>query len=74
MLETMFELPSMKNVKEVIVSGECISDGKTPQFVYFTEDEIAARNERIAAKATTPATNAPTVSKATAAKSTSSKK
>ncbi|NBO38029.1 ATP-dependent Clp protease ATP-binding subunit ClpX [bacterium] len=76
MLETMFELPSMKNVKEVIVSGECISDGKHPQYTYFTEDEIAARNERLAAKVTAsaaPAT-APATGKAAAAKSTGSKK
>jgi hypothetical protein len=64
-------------VKDVIVSAESINDGKAPQYVYFTEDEIAARNERLAAKASsaaTPAQTASTASKTTAAKSTGSKK
>jgi len=76
MLDTMFELPSMKNVKDVIVSAECITDYKAPQYIYFTEDEIAARNERLAAKASAgaPAQTATAPSKTTAAKSTSSKK
>lgn len=74
MLETMFELPGMKNVKDVIVSGECVSEAKSPQYVYFTDDEVAARNERIAAKATASTPAASATSKTSAAKSTSSKK
>jgi ATP-dependent Clp protease ATP-binding subunit ClpX len=74
MLETMFELPGMKNVKDVIVNAECINDGKSPQYVHFTEDEIAARNEKIAAKATAAPASASTTSRASTAKSTSSKK
>jgi len=74
MLETMFELPSMKNVKDVIVSGDCVAHGKPPSYVYFTEDEIAARNERVAAKASTSAPAVPAATRTSATKSTSSKK
>jgi len=74
MLETMFELPGMKNIKDVVVSGECVSESKSPKYIYFTDDEVAARNERIAAKATASTPAAPATSKTSAAKSTSSKK
>lgn len=74
MLETMFELPGMKNVKDVIVNAECINDGKSPQYVLFTEDEIAARNEKIAAKATAAPASASTTGRTSGAKSSSSKK
>ncbi len=49
MLETMYELPSMKNVKELTVTKETINDGAAPQYVFYTEEEAAARAERKAA-------------------------
>lgn len=34
LLDTMFELPDMENVTEVVVTEETVKDGKTPEFVY----------------------------------------
>jgi len=34
LLDTMFELPDMENVTEVIVTEETVKDGKTPEFVH----------------------------------------
>jgi ATP-dependent Clp protease ATP-binding subunit ClpX len=46
MLETMFELPSQKNVKQVTVSADCIAESKLPALVFFTEEEIAERQKQ----------------------------
>ena len=45
MLETMFELPSQKNVKQVLVGPECITEHKLPELSYYTEEEIAERQK-----------------------------
>ncbi|MBI4031768.1 MAG: ATP-dependent Clp protease ATP-binding subunit ClpX [Proteobacteria bacterium] len=34
LLDTMYELPDMENVEEVVVSAETINDGKLPVYVY----------------------------------------
>lgn len=47
MLETMYDLPGMKNVKELTVSGLTISEGKIPEYVFYTEEEMAHRAERM---------------------------
>ena len=46
MLETMFELPSQKNVKQVLISAACITDSKIPEMTYFTEEELAERQKQ----------------------------
>jgi ATP-dependent Clp protease ATP-binding subunit ClpX len=43
MLEVMFEIPSMPDVKECIIDEEVITEGQAPQFVYRTEAEKAVR-------------------------------
>lgn len=63
MLETMFDLPSMKNVKEVVVNGECIKDRAKPVMTFYTEAEMQLRP---AADVTTKATaNGSTMTAAT---------
>ena len=73
LLETMFELPGMKNVKDVFVTGECIADGKTPNYTYYTEEELAARAERASKSAAAAASSVPTPTSAPAPKSTTAK-
>lgn len=45
MLETMFELPSQKNVKQVTVTAACITDHALPDLVFYTAEEIAERQK-----------------------------
>lgn len=75
MLDTMFDLPSMKNVKEVIVDDACIRDKAAPKMIFFTEEEMELRpadqiNSTSAAKTTATATGAtsPTRAKTSPAK------
>lgn len=42
MLDIMFEIPSLQNVKEVIISDKVISGSEKPTLVYKTEEEIRA--------------------------------
>jgi ATP-dependent Clp protease ATP-binding subunit ClpX len=42
MLDIMYEIPSMGNVKEVVVDDKVISEGAHPKFVYKTEEEMRA--------------------------------
>ncbi len=42
MLEIMFEIPSMSNVKEVIIDDKVISGADRPKLVYKTEEEMRA--------------------------------
>lgn len=42
MLDVMYEIPSKGNVKEVIINKEVITEGKAPQMVYFTDEEMKA--------------------------------
>lgn len=56
MLETMFDIPGQRNVKQVIVTPECIREGKIPDRVLLTEEEIQQRQEqRARAQTTAPA-------------------
>lgn len=48
MLETMYDLPSQKNVKEVIVSAECINDHKLPQMITYTPAELEVISNKAA--------------------------
>ena len=43
LLETMFELPSMKNVGKVTVDASVIKDGSQPLYVYQDEQRNASR-------------------------------
>ena len=56
MLETMFELPSIKNVKEVRLTGKTISHGEQPELTHYTEEEMAVRAEKAKAQAAAAAT------------------
>lgn len=49
MLDVMFDVPGMLNVKEVIVDENVIREGNQPKFIYYTDDEMKMRAE-IAAK------------------------
>jgi ATP-dependent Clp protease ATP-binding subunit ClpX len=70
MLETMFELPSMKNVKEIKVTGDTIRTLGIPEFSYYSEEEVAARAEK-AKQAQAAASQPAPVSKPIATKTTS---
>jgi ATP-dependent Clp protease ATP-binding subunit ClpX len=77
MLETMFELPSMKNVKELKVSADTINSMGTPEVIYFTEEEVAQRAEKAklaAAAAQAASLAAPSPVAKPAGKTSSSKK
>ena len=39
LLEIMFDIPSMKNVKSVLVTKEAVADGKMPEVTYLSKDE-----------------------------------
>lgn len=43
MLDVMFEIPSMPDVKECIINAEVITEGKHPQLLHRTEAEKALR-------------------------------
>ena len=45
MLETMFDIPGLRNVKQIFVTPETIRDGKAPERILLTEEEIAERQE-----------------------------
>jgi ATP-dependent Clp protease ATP-binding subunit ClpX len=42
MLDIMFEIPSMSNVKEVIIEDKVISGTERPKLVYKSEEEMRA--------------------------------
>ncbi|MBK9293438.1 MAG: ATP-dependent Clp protease ATP-binding subunit ClpX [Oligoflexia bacterium] len=42
MLDVMYEIPSKGNIKEVIIEKEVITEGKQPQMVHLTEEEMKA--------------------------------
>lgn len=50
MLDVMFDVPGMVNVKEVIVDDSVIRDGKQPKMVYYTDAEMKERQEQAAKK------------------------
>ena len=43
LLETMFEVPSKKNVKSVCVSKEAVNKDKQPEIAYLSKDEEKER-------------------------------
>jgi len=43
LLTTMYELPSLKNVDEVIVNLDCISKGKDPLIIYSSDSKSAEK-------------------------------
>jgi ATP-dependent Clp protease ATP-binding subunit ClpX len=70
MLETMFDIPGQRNVKQITVTPECIRDGKAPDRVLLTEEEIQQRQEQRARAQSSVSTTAST----TAAKAKTSAK
>ena len=46
MLDTMYEMPSAKNLKEVVITESTISSNETPDMVYRTAEEAAAEEEK----------------------------
>ncbi len=45
MLDVMFDIPGMTNVKEVIIDDKVIRDGGQPMMVYYTDEEMKSRSE-----------------------------
>jgi ATP-dependent Clp protease ATP-binding subunit ClpX len=45
LLETMFEIPSKKNIKSALVTKKVLTEGKGLEITYLTEKEIEAREE-----------------------------
>ncbi|MBC7458064.1 MAG: ATP-dependent Clp protease ATP-binding subunit ClpX [Bdellovibrionaceae bacterium] len=45
MLDVMFDVPGMKNVKEVIVDADVIRDAAQPKLVFFSDDEMKVKTE-----------------------------
>lgn len=45
MLDIMYDIPGMSNVKEVIVDEKVIRDAAAPKMVYFSDEEMRAKAE-----------------------------
>lgn len=45
MLDIMYEIPSKSNVKQVIISEEVITKGKTPEVIYKTPEELESADK-----------------------------
>lgn len=45
MLDVMYDIPGMTNVKEVIVDDKVIREGAQPKMVYMSEDELRIKAE-----------------------------
>ncbi len=45
MLDVMFDVPGMKNVKEVIVDDKVIRESSQPKLVYYSDEEMKAKAE-----------------------------
>lgn len=46
MLDVMYDVPGMTNVKEVIVDEKVIQEGGQPKMVYYTDEEMKAKAEK----------------------------
>jgi len=46
MLDVMYDIPGMANVKEVIIDDKVIQDGQQPKMVYYSDEEMKARAEK----------------------------
>lgn len=45
MLDVMYDVPGMKNVKEVVVDDKVIRDAAQPKLVYYSDEELKAKAE-----------------------------
>lgn len=45
MLDVMFDVPGMKNVKEVVVDEKVIRDANAPKLVYYSDEEMKQKAE-----------------------------
>lgn len=45
MLDVMYDVPGMKNVKEVIVDANVIREAAQPKMVYYSDEEMKAKSE-----------------------------
>jgi ATP-dependent Clp protease ATP-binding subunit ClpX len=45
MLDVMFDIPGMTNVKEVLIDEKTIREGSQPMMVHYTDEEMKARAE-----------------------------
>ncbi len=50
MLDVMYDIPGMGNVKEVIIDEKVIREAATPKMVYYSDDEMRERAEAEKAK------------------------
>ena len=50
MLDVMYDIPGMGNVKEVIIDEKVIRDAAVPKMVYYSDDEMRERAEAEKAK------------------------
>lgn len=46
MLDVMYDIPGMTNVKEVIIDDKVIQDGSQPKMVYYSDEEMKVRAEK----------------------------
>lgn len=46
MLDVMYDVPGMTNVKEVIIDEKVIQDQAQPKMVYYTDEEMKAKAEK----------------------------
>ena len=45
MLDVMFDIPGMTNVKEVIIDDKVIKENNQPKLVYYTDEEMKAKEQ-----------------------------
>jgi ATP-dependent Clp protease ATP-binding subunit ClpX len=50
MLDVMYDIPGMGNVKEVVIDEKVIRESATPKMVYYSDDEMRARADAEKAK------------------------
>ncbi|MFN3454380.1 MAG: ATP-dependent Clp protease ATP-binding subunit ClpX [Pseudobdellovibrio sp.] len=46
MLDVMYDVPGMTNVKEVVIDDKVITDGQQPKMVYYSDEEMKAKAEK----------------------------
>jgi ATP-dependent Clp protease ATP-binding subunit ClpX len=46
MLDVMYDIPGMTNVKEVIIDEKVIQEAATPKMVYYSDEEMKAKVEK----------------------------
>lgn len=46
MLDVMYDIPGMTNVKEVVIDEKVIQEGQQPKMTYFTDEEMKAKAEK----------------------------